>query len=156
MARNPGGASRETPRAIERVKEEAAAAGLYAELLADTLRESVMLLDDELRVVAVNSACLETFGVARDDVLNRLLPELGERQWNIPQLLDTLLKILPQKTELKNFEVARDFPGIGQRVMLLNARQVGGENGAPIGDGARQGDRAVEPFAQLLDDSERR
>jgi PAS domain S-box-containing protein len=114
---------------IDDLNRQSAALRVYAEMIAETIRESVVVLDEDLRVLTANRAFLETFKVSHDDIENRLLYELGDGQWNIPLLLYSLREILPKKTELRNFEVAHNFPGIGQRVMALNARQVRPEKG---------------------------
>jgi PAS domain S-box-containing protein len=109
---------------IDELKEKAAAFHVYAEMIAETIRESIVVLDEDLRVLTANRAFLETFNVSHDEVESRLLYELGDGQWNIPLLLYSLREILPKKTELRNFGVTHNFPGMGQRVMALNARQV--------------------------------
>jgi PAS domain S-box-containing protein len=97
---------------------------IYAEMIAETIRESIVVLDENLRILTANNAFLETFKVSHDEIENRLLYELGDGQWNIPVLLCSLREILPKKIELRSFEVAHDFTGIGKRVMVLNARQI--------------------------------
>jgi PAS domain S-box-containing protein len=124
IAKNPE--SRPARRELPAAREELTS---YAEIIAETIRESILVLDEDLRVLSANSAFLETFKVSHAEVAHRPLRELGNGQWNIPALLHSLAEILPGKTELKNYEVAHNFPRIGHRVMILNARQVRREIG---------------------------
>lgn len=109
---------------IHELKLEASESHTYAEAIVATIRESILLLDAELRVKAVNESFLEWFQVSREDTENRQIYDLGDGAWNIPQLLTLLREILPKHTEIKDFEVAHDFPKLGRRVMSLNARQI--------------------------------
>ncbi len=114
---------------IDERKGQAALRG-YAEVIAETIRESIVVLDEDLRVLTVNRAFLQTFKVSHDEIEHRLLYELGDVRWNIPALLHALREVLPKQTELRNFEVPLNLPGIGQRVMVLNAREVSREKGS--------------------------
>jgi PAS domain S-box-containing protein len=115
---------------IDELKGQALASRIYAEMIAETVRESILVLDEELRVLTANRAFLEAFKVSHEDIENRPLHELGDGEWNIPLLLRSLAEILPKKSELRNFEVAHNFQRIGQRNMVLNARQVRREKGS--------------------------
>src|SRR3984893_2569611 len=81
-------------------------------------------LDGDLRVLAVSRSYYLTFRVYRQDVLGRPLYALGDGQWQIPALRILLEKIIPERAAMDAFEVEHEFPGIGRRVMLLNARAV--------------------------------
>jgi PAS domain S-box-containing protein len=96
----------------------------YAETMAETIRESVIVLDEDLRIISANRAFLETFRVTRHEIENRLLSEFSNGEWNIPTLLSSLGNVVRQKTGLRNYEISRDFPGAGQKFLVLNARQV--------------------------------
>ncbi|MGA7090139.1 MAG: chemotaxis protein CheB [Candidatus Acidiferrales bacterium] len=114
---------------IDALKSEAAESRQYAENISETVREALAVLDEELRILAVNASFLQTFRVMRSEVENQLLPEIGNGQWSNPRLLTLLRDIIPAKVELKNFELTHEFPHIGQRTMLLNARQMYREKG---------------------------
>ena len=62
--------------------------------------------------------------MARAEVEHHLVYELGDGQWNIPRLRRLLEQILPKNTSFEDFEVAHDFPRVGPRVLLLNARRL--------------------------------
>lgn len=111
-------------------KGQALGSTVFAETIAETIRESILVLDSHLRVLTANSAFLEAFRVHYGEIENRFLGELGDGQWNIPALLGALAEILPKNSELRNFEVDHDFPGIGRRTMVLNARQLRREKGS--------------------------
>jgi len=95
-----------------------------AHAIVDTVREPLVVLDDELRVVAASRSFYRTFRVDRSETQGRLLFELGDGPWDIPKLRLLLGKIIPERGEMEDYEVDHDFPDIGRRTMLLNARKV--------------------------------
>ncbi len=103
---------------------ETALALLRAEAIIGTLREPFLVIDGDLRVVSANNAFYTTFKVEEEETVGTLLPDLGNRQWNIPKLLHLLKEILPQRTMVEDFEVGHNFPEIGRRIMVLNARRI--------------------------------
>lgn len=99
----------------------------YAESIVATVREPLLVLDTDLRVVSANRSFCQTFQVTPDETENALVYDLGNRQWNIPRLRELLEEILPKNTTFDDFEVEHDFETIGRRTLLLNARQIHGE-----------------------------
>ena len=95
-----------------------------AENIIAAMHEPLVVLDADLRVVLANNAFYRTFQVTPEETEGRLLYDLGNRQWDIPELRRLLEEILPQNTALDHFEVHHDFPGLGWRSMLLNARRI--------------------------------
>lgn len=96
----------------------------YMQTLVDVARESFLILDPELRVISANPTFYQNFQVLPDKTESRLLYELGDGQWDIPELKKLLEEILPMKKTVKNYEVNHNFPAIGEKTMLLNARQI--------------------------------
>jgi PAS domain S-box-containing protein len=96
----------------------------YAEHIISTVREPLVVLDPELRVETVNRAFYHTFGVTSADTIGRLLYDVGNRQWDIPELRGLLEEILPQNQTIEDFLVEWDFEPVGRRIMLLNARRM--------------------------------
>jgi chemotaxis protein methyltransferase CheR len=101
-----------------------------AQGIVDTVREPVLVLDSELRVIAASRSFYSAFKVAPDDTQGRLLYALGDGQWDIPKLRVLLEKIIPEKGVMEGYEVEHEFPGLGHRTMCLNAREVFHQNGA--------------------------
>jgi two-component system, cell cycle sensor histidine kinase PleC len=96
----------------------------YAESIIDTVREPLIVLDEDLRVVTVSRSFYEVFKVKPEETVGRLIYDLGNKQWNIPRLKELLETILPQKATFDDYEVEHDFLNIGKRTMLLNARRI--------------------------------
>ncbi|MBN1128034.1 MAG: PAS domain-containing sensor histidine kinase [Chitinispirillaceae bacterium] len=96
----------------------------YAESIINTIREPLIALNQDLRVVSVSRSFYEVFKVKPEETVGQLIYDLGNKQWDIPKLRDLLETILPQKTTFDNYEVEHDFATIGKRIMLLNARQI--------------------------------
>ncbi|HYI94395.1 MAG TPA: ATP-binding protein [Bryobacteraceae bacterium] len=94
----------------------------YAESIVDTVREPLVVLDSELRVRTASRAFYETFSVSKQETEGQFIYDLGNGQWNIPALRTLLEKMLPLAKSMKDFEVEHEFPTLGIRVMLLNAR----------------------------------
>jgi two-component system CheB/CheR fusion protein len=116
---------------MKRLEESMKAAKKYTESVISTVREPLVVLDKAMHVVHANKSFYKTFHVSPEETEHHILFELGNGQWNIPDLRKLLENILPGKKSFDDFKVEHDFPGIGRRVMLLNARMI--ETGA--GDG---------------------
>ena len=96
----------------------------YAQDIVDTVREPLLMLDTTLRVRSANRAFYQTFHVSPEETENRLIYELGNGQWDIPDLRTLLEDIVPKSSVFNDFELEHTFPVIGRRVMLLNARKL--------------------------------
>ena len=96
----------------------------YDENIINTLREPLIVLDRNLRVVLVSRSFYRVFKVTPEETLGQLIYDLGNKQWDIPKLRELLENILPEKTTFDNYEVEHEFATIGRRIMLLNARQI--------------------------------
>jgi two-component sensor histidine kinase len=101
-----------------------------AQAIVDTLPEPLLILDGELRVVVASRSYYLTYKVGRQDVQGRPIYALGDGQWNIPELRALLEETLTRHTVIEAYEVEHDFPGIGRRTVLLNARQIVGQDSA--------------------------
>ena len=109
---------------LKRAKAEIQQARNYAENIVETVREPLLVLDGDLKIVSANRSFFQTFKVTPGETLGRLIYDLGNRQWDIPRLRILLEEILPKRTHFGNFEVEHDFPAVGHKIMRLNARQV--------------------------------
>jgi PAS domain S-box-containing protein len=105
---------------------------MLAQTILDTLREPLMVLDVALRVKMVNRSFCRTFRVKPEETESKLIYELGDGQWNIPKLRALLGEICFGDKQVEDFEVECDFPGIGRRFMILNARRTESETGQPM------------------------
>ena len=92
------------------------------------VRHPLLLLYDDLRVSRANDAFCRFFHVAAEETENRSLYELGNGQWNIPKLRELLEEILPKHTEIRDYLVEHDFPKIGKRRIMVNARRFYDDN----------------------------
>src|SRR5690349_3770153 len=95
--------------------------------IVDTVREPLLVLDGDLRVRFVNRSFLHTFQVSEQATVGTVVYELGNGQWNILPLRELLERVLPDKMSFDDYEVSHDFPAIGRKTMLLNARRVHSE-----------------------------
>lgn len=96
----------------------------YMAVIANIARESFIILDPDLRVITANPIFYKVFCVTPEQTENKLLYDLGNGQWDIPELKKILEEILPQKKIVQDYEVTHNFEKIGQKTMLLNARQI--------------------------------
>jgi PAS domain S-box-containing protein len=95
-----------------------------AQDLVETVREGLLVLNSDLAIRFANHSFCETFAVAPEGAVGRKLYELGDGQWDIPELRTALETIISDGKSIEAFEVDRFFPSIGRRVMVLNARKV--------------------------------
>jgi two-component system CheB/CheR fusion protein len=100
----------------------------FAQAIVETVRRPLVVLDGELRVRKINKAFLRSFQVSAQETEGLYLKDLGDGQWNIPELRTLLEEVLPRDAQLSDFSVELDFPDIGRRKMLLNARRLEGSN----------------------------
>ena len=122
---------RQSVRGKERMKLEEAfllqnqllAARDYAEAVIEAV-PPLLVLDDKLCVQTANKSFCKGFKISACETVGRLVFELGNGQWNIPELRKLLEEVLPQKNFFKDFEVTHEFESIGRRTMLLSGRQV--------------------------------
>jgi two-component system, chemotaxis family, CheB/CheR fusion protein len=101
-----------------------AQAQALAEGIVRAVRQPLVILDSELRAVTANPAFYGTFQVADSETLGRRLYELGDGQWDNPELRRLLDEIVPENTEFEGYEVVHDFPKIGRRRAVLDARRI--------------------------------
>jgi two-component system CheB/CheR fusion protein len=120
---------RRTDRALSQEKITETALRL-AESIVNTVREPLLVLDDELRVICANRSFYNAFGVVKEETEGRLVYELGDRQWDIPELKTRLSEVLSLSSAFDDFAVEHDFPGVGRKELRLNARKIGREVGA--------------------------
>jgi PAS domain S-box-containing protein len=113
-----------TRKELAVIKKSADEASEFAESVINTVREPLIALDQDLRVVKVSRSFYEFFKVKPKETVGQLIYDLGNKQWDIPKLRELLETILPQKTTFDDYEVEHNFATIGRRIMLLNARQI--------------------------------
>ena len=96
---------------------------IYEDII-ETIRDPLLILDQDLRVVLASPSFYEFFKVKSEETVGQRIYYLGNKQWDIPKLRELLETILPEKTTFNNYEVEHVFSSIGRRTMLLNARQI--------------------------------
>ena len=98
----------------------------YTQSIVDTLHEPLLILDATLRIHSANRAFYQMFNVSLGETKGRPIYELGNGQWNIPDLRTLLEDLVPKNLVVESFEIDHTFPVIGRRVLLLNACKVHG------------------------------
>lgn len=96
----------------------------HIKTVVDTVREPLLVLDKDLCIMAANQSFYQTFQVEQKETEGKLVYKLGNGQWNIPSLKKLLENILPKNSFFRGFEVKHNFPLIGRKIMILNARQI--------------------------------
>ncbi len=110
--------------AVERLAAEIRDAREYAASIVETVREPLLVLNSDLKVLIANHSFYDTFKVTPEETIGQFIHALGNRQWDIPKLRILFENILPNDTLFNGYEVEHDFPGIGKKIILLNARQI--------------------------------
>ena len=96
----------------------------YSEAIFSTIHEPLIVLDKNLRVKSANKRFYKLYNATVEETEGMLLYDLGNKQWNIPRLRELLEEILPKNTHFHDFEITHNFPGVGQKTMVLNARRI--------------------------------
>jgi two-component system CheB/CheR fusion protein len=112
--------------AVQQAEEAARAAQVYAERVVETVRTPLLVLDTDLRVRSANRAFYELFHVTPAETEGRLLAAGGTGQWDLSALRQRLTAVLAQHQGFEDVEVEHDFPTIGPKTLLLNAREISG------------------------------
>lgn len=105
---------------------------IFRTAIFDTIPDSLIVLTPDLTILTANDAFYESFRVKTSDVLDRKIFDIGNRQWDIPELRILLEKILPEKSIIDSFEVTHGFPEIGERTFLINAREIKSNDFLPM------------------------
>jgi len=111
-------------RKIRERTKELAEKEVFLSSIIQTVRESLLVLDSDYKVLSANNHFLNSFKVTSADTVGKILFELGNNQWNIGPLKELLMKILPTNNPVVDYEVEHDFPYIGKKVMLVNAYRI--------------------------------
>lgn len=96
----------------------------YAESIVETVREPLVVLSSDLKILSANRCFYDTFKVTPVDTIGNFIYDVGNRQWDIPELRMLLEDILPHAAVFNGYEVDHDFINIGRRIFLLNAREI--------------------------------
>lgn len=104
--------------------KKAEASRAYFESVFETVREPLVVLDNKHRVVSANRCFYSSFRIRPSQVQGLCIWEIGDGAWDIPALRELLDDILPQNSSFDDFEVEHEFPKIGRRVFILNARRL--------------------------------
>jgi two-component system CheB/CheR fusion protein len=124
-------AMKQIEKSLEQQRGELRAARDFAENVIATIREPLVVLDHQLRVVSASRSFYETFRVTPTMAEGRPLCEIGRRQWEIPNLRQRLENIVTDNTQFQDFRVEYDFPDVGHKVLLLNARRIVSDDQRP-------------------------
>ncbi len=103
----------------------------YANSIIQTIREPLIVLDDDMRIASINQAFTDMFGISSEQAEDKELFEIGDHDWNLPKLRELLERILPEKEVMEDCEVEHEFVGIGFRRLILNARTLKREGDIP-------------------------
>jgi two-component system, chemotaxis family, CheB/CheR fusion protein len=117
----------------KRMEEELRNAKTFAEDIVETLHDPLLVLTADLRVLSANPAFYEHFRVEPEGTIDRSIYELGNKQWDIPDLRRLLEEVLPESRVVRDFKVEHEFEGIGRRVILFNARRIDHVNFVLVG-----------------------
>ncbi len=110
--------------AAKQLETEIQDAREYAESIIETMRRPLVVLNAEFQVLSANPSFYFTFKVTPEETIGKNLQDLGNRQWDMPELRHLLEGILQDNSGFNSYEVEHDFPGIGRRIILLNARRI--------------------------------
>jgi PAS domain S-box-containing protein len=111
-------------RAKEAAEAESKLNWQLAQWIVDTIRDPLVVLEEDMTIVTASRAFLTIFGLAEGEARGKRFSELGQNQWDIPALRHLMEKVLPENKPIESFEIEDDFPGLGRRVFNLNARKI--------------------------------
>jgi len=112
------------PSSGKRAEETFERVPKYAESIVETIREPLIVLSPDLKVISANPSFYKTFQVTPKETEGQFVYSIGDQAWDIPSLRQLLEEIVPQNDSFNDFQVDHEFPVIGRRTMLLNARRI--------------------------------
>jgi PAS domain S-box-containing protein len=112
------------PSSGKRAEETFERVPKYAESIVETIREPLIVLTPDLKVISANPSFYKTFQVTPKETEGQFVYSIGDQAWDIPSLRQLLEEIVPQNDSFNDFQVDHEFPVIGRRTMLLNARRI--------------------------------
>ena len=111
-------------RAKEVAERESKLNWQLTQCIVDTIRDPLVVLENEMTIVTASKAFLTMFGITEAETHGQRLSELGQHQWDVPALRHLMEKVIPENKPIESFEIEDDFPGLGRRVFNLNARKI--------------------------------
>jgi len=109
---------------INKLSQDIQLARVYADNIIDTVRESLLILDKDLKVLSANRSFYKTFNIVSENTVGKFIYELDDKNWEIPKLRELLEQIIPKHNFFDDYEVEYNFVNTGRKKLLLNARQM--------------------------------
>jgi two-component system CheB/CheR fusion protein len=109
---------------INKLNQDIQLAREYADNIIDTVREALLILDKDLKILSANRSFYKMFNTVSEKTVGRFIYELDDKNWEIPQLRELLEQIIPQQKFFEDYEVEYNFTNAGRKKLLLNARQI--------------------------------
>ena len=109
---------------LKNTQEKIQSALNYSNDIINTIREPLIVLDQQLKLVSANNSFFKTFKLTKSETEGKKIYEIGEESWNIPSLRNLLEDILPKNNEMNDYEFEHNFPDVGHKKMLLNAKRI--------------------------------
>jgi len=109
---------------ITKLNQEIQLARDFSNNIVETLRDSLLILDDKLKILSANRAFYKVFDTTSEKTVGKYIYELEDNNWDIPELRKLLEEIIPDATFFEAFEVEYNFKKGGRKKLLLNAREV--------------------------------
>jgi chemotaxis methyl-accepting protein methylase/nitrogen-specific signal transduction histidine kinase len=103
-----------------------------AEVILSTIREPLLMLDTQMKVVSANQLFYDTFNMKSEETKGRLVYTLDNSQWDIPELHQLLDETILKSTTIENFKIKLNFPQVGKRSILLNSRKIESKAGSDL------------------------
>lgn len=118
-----------TPQGVRDPLGDSKDGHVLALAIIDTIREPLIVLDGDLRIVAASGSFFKKFALTHDETYGTMFYDLGNGEWNIPALRTLLEQVIPAHTTVEDYEVVHEFLRLGTRSMLVNAREISFESG---------------------------
>ncbi len=100
------------------------AARTYSESIMQTVREGLLVLNKDFRIITANDAFHRCFDTLHDEIISKSFFEINDNQWDFPELRSLFEKILPKHHIIESYKVTLSLRGNKKRTLMLNARQI--------------------------------
>lgn len=107
--------------------KELAAERQFWRNIVDSVRESLLVLDKDYRIVSANRSFYDTFGLSARQTTGKSLFKLADGQWDIQELRELLDQVRSEGKTFDDYRLDHDFDVVGMKKMVLNATVLHGD-----------------------------
>jgi two-component system CheB/CheR fusion protein len=109
---------------IHKLNQDIQLAREYSDNIVDTVRDSLLILDKDLKVLSANRSFYKLFNTVSENTVGKFVYDLDDKNWETTKLRELLEQILPQHNYFEDFEFEYNSVNEGKKKLILNGREI--------------------------------